>query len=602
MWSMRLAARDDARPLSHRLGMAGSALLVVFMSVGIVAFSDAYAPGAAFAQATTYAPTAPSIPTSVTTGVGDVSYFTDGAAVVADTTVVDGATAATAAGACAAVTLGTCALAAVGVAGVAYGAYKAIKWAWGATHSAPPPPSGTWSANRLAQCLSGYCASPNASVSNGMLSMTANILSGGPSSFTAHNFCGNAEASGYTGVTTANPPSTFSYSGSTTNICTGGAVPNIIVTKGGVGSYCGTSPIPSGCLDGGVSWEFMRAWVSDPNTPPQHTLRVTITCHGVNGAPDTTVTGTSATFDDTASAPPDVNFGTGCPAGTIPGGGSLTETTSGQPDTPLANVPDPQLDPSNPCSVVGAKCAPLLQKSTILNGQAVWIDAPGVYPDPALDGSYRCEWLGPASTSPRVDGGPLPMSDCVVAVPNQPQQKPQTPATDNTPLNGPAVDNNGDNCFLNGFGWNPVDWVYTPVKCVLQWAFIPSAADLQTDVSPLRSAWDSSPPGVMVGALGGLMAPFTGLADSGDCNGPEVDLTLNRPDPSSATNLIPGGSMVTHPYSMCNPVGQWVHDWAIPIVKACLYFVTFLVALKIIGGSLGLKVPFGTHVDTEPVA
>lgn len=36
----------------------------------------------------------------------------------------------------------------------------------------------------------------------------------------------------------------------------------------------------------------------------------------------------------------------------------------------------------------------------------------------------------------------------------------------------PAGDS-GDNCWANGWSWNPISWVYIPVKCALLWAFDP---------------------------------------------------------------------------------------------------------------------------------
>lgn len=49
----------------------------------------------------------------------------------------------------------------------------------------------------------------------------------------------------------------------------------------------------------------------------------------------------------------------------------------------------------------------------------------------------------------------------------------------NPPIAPPGVpppknpDAPNENCIAQGWSWNPVDWVYIPVKCALTWAFIP---------------------------------------------------------------------------------------------------------------------------------
>jgi hypothetical protein len=49
-----------------------------------------------------------------------------------------------------------------------------------------------------------------------------------------------------------------------------------------------------------------------------------------------------------------------------------------------------------------------------------------------------------------------------------------------TPSPGPAPQSNGD-CWSGGaFSWNPVDWVLTPIKCGLSWAFVPRTATVAT--------------------------------------------------------------------------------------------------------------------------
>jgi len=53
--------------------------------------------------------------------------------------------------------------------------------------------------------------------------------------------------------------------------------------------------------------------------------------------------------------------------------------------------------------------------------------------------------------------------------------------------------------------WNPLQWVYIPVKCALKWAFVPKTS-VQVRVQRIDTAFESSFPftvPAMVGGLGG---------------------------------------------------------------------------------------------------
>ena len=76
--------------------------------------------------------------------------------------------------------------------------------------------------------------------------------------------------------------------------------------------------------------------------------------------------------------------------------------------------------------------------------------------------------------------------------------------------------------FRSGvISWNPLDWVLTPVKCALIWAFVPT----DTDFSDVVRVWDNTPPGVAITAV------KDGVIDNPDlgnqCTGPHVLIDNN---------------------------------------------------------------------------
>lgn len=602
-------ARGHSLPLFHRI----VSWCVALLAVGIVGFTTLFDPTAAYAQTVTVTPTAPVIPSSTVVGVGDVPYYTEAAATVSDAVV--GSTAVEAVGAaatCGAVTLGTCAVAAAAVFGIAYGTYKLVHWAWGSSHVSPPPATGN-----SYTFANGYQVDWSKTTSGGVDTITATVHYPNTGTFPTYlqGWYSNSEggtSDGYASTAT-----------NTVTINTAGQQGSVSFTGCTVSCGFGQNPTLSGaCLtitNGSVTL-LKTAWqstgtcagvVADPSgstgtypqtgtvvANPTHTLRINLTCHSTSGGPDQVVSYSTPSFDDTASAPPDLNVSNGCPAGTLPGGGSITETTSGKPDTGLATVPDPKLDPADPCSAVGASCRPTLQRT---DGKT-WFDEPTVQPSEQLSGEYRCEWLGPASVSPRADGGPLPMSDCVAAAvgtsTNTGTDTGSRPV-DTTVDGAPGTGGDGQGCFPHGFAaFNPIEWVYKPVVCALQYAFIPTDAQLQGDLTSVQHAWDSSPPGVMLTASKKLTDPFVNMptGDGSDCNGP--DLAFDIPDQGTG---LGAHHVDIHPWSMCNPVGQWVHGWVLPFVKALLYFATFFICLRVLGKTLGWESSADDSVGTDPV-
>jgi len=72
-------------------------------------------------------------------------------------------------------------------------------------------------------------------------------------------------------------------------------------------------------------------------------------------------------------------------------------------------------------------------------------------------------------------------------------------------------------------GWaelNPVEWVLTPIKCALEWAFVPRPAVVNLEGYQMSQAWEKSPPGVLIGELSG----WSFSIDATGCEGFTIEL------------------------------------------------------------------------------
>lgn len=573
--------------VARRAGKPGAGLFVL-IAVGMWSVALMVGPGAGAAFA--WSIPGPSIPVSMlptaTTGLVDGTVAT---ATVAGADAAAGSAAVGAVGVCGAMTAGTCALAAVAAVGVAYGTYKLIHWAWGAQHTAYVSNAPVTSP-QYATTTYGSGSSPSWTISVG-------LPSGDPSSGTVQ-WSESGSSGGQVSMW-------FS--------CTSGAGPQIQPTGGMTGSFsfsCGAgyvlSQVVANLLSGGQSYGTVTltpkstgscSWgtsagfsptggtCTTPPPPPSHTVKFDIQCVGSDGT-ITHITYTSSSFTDADTAPPDMSPPS-CALGTTPGGQTITETNPNGPDTPLYTIPAPKIAGS-PCGVVGAGCSPHFQSAQ----GGLWVDDFGESPSNKLEGDpgFRCEWMSPDGS---IDGGALPMTDCVAGIPPAGDPVPTpTPTPFGPPKTPPTPDENA--CFPSGWGMlNPLEWVYRPVMCALRDAFIPSQQALDDTATQVQHSWDTTPPGVMVGTVGKLAAPLGGIptSDSG-CQGPELKFTL----PPMFTGDV-SRTNDWHPFSMCNAVGEWVHTWWMPFATALVYLGSVLIAAKIVGGTMGWHHHLNPTVD-----
>lgn len=85
-----------------------------------------------------------------------------------------------------------------------------------------------------------------------------------------------------------------------------------------------------------------------------------------------------------------------------------------------------------------------------------------------------------------------------------------------------ATDPDSQGCFAAAWSWNPVDWVYVPVKCSLLWAFRPSPGFLDSRVAVVRSTWDDSSPAKYAATAAAMVA----APSVSGCGGISVDFAI----------------------------------------------------------------------------
>jgi hypothetical protein len=81
------------------------------------------------------------------------------------------------------------------------------------------------------------------------------------------------------------------------------------------------------------------------------------------------------------------------------------------------------------------------------------------------------------------------------------------------------------NCLGGVWSWNPWDWVFTPVKCVLVWAFVPDEGQLSALADSIKGAFGGTVIGSWWSGINGLIPGIGGGVDGG-CDGIPVHLDL----------------------------------------------------------------------------
>jgi hypothetical protein len=153
------------------------------------------------------------------------------------------------------------------------------------------------------------------------------------------------------------------------------------------------------------------------------------------------------------------------------------------------------------------------------------------------------------------------------------------------PIPIPGESNDDKGCLSTNFSWNPVSWVYAPVKCAVVWAFVPSPGSVEASQTQVKDAWANTGPAQYVGSMG---AVFTAVGSVGDgasagCEGPELKWSGSGPF----------GPISLRPLNGCP--GTILGDKIAPVFRAVvlvgLYVGGAWVAARILSSSFGLQLP-----------
>lgn len=163
---------------------------------------------------------------------------------------------------------------------------------------------------------------------------------------------------------------------------------------------------------------------------------------------------------------------------------------------------------------------------------------------------YACRWYEPDGKTFQE----LPIGECTVykdtfKQENQAKRTPYTdPKTNDMPEN-PVIPKDAvapkfdfGSCITKKFSWNPVSWVFVPVSCALQWAFVPDTTVMTTQMTLIRER---------TGGVGSTLD--TAFREhyqvfghqQQDCKGPEFSLAFQN------VQIIPP----SYPMSVCEGSG-----------------------------------------------
>jgi hypothetical protein len=156
------------------------------------------------------------------------------------------------------------------------------------------------------------------------------------------------------------------------------------------------------------------------------------------------------------------------------------------------------------------------------------------------------------------------------------------PGTDAPGQNvSPDTGDQRQGCFPTGWAvFNPLEWVFRPVQCAMNWAFVPRQSELQKDGARVDTAWKTTAPYRVVAAVNvwaGQLPTVSG------CAGPHLAFAWTLPLPP----ILGGPRTVSYdgyPMSACSDPAKTLADIGRVLGALGLYYYATLAVVRNISG------------------
>jgi hypothetical protein len=140
--------------------------------------------------------------------------------------------------------------------------------------------------------------------------------------------------------------------------------------------------------------------------------------------------------------------------------------------------------------------------------------------------------------------------------------------------------------------FNPLAWVYKPVKCALKWAFVPAPTFVSSKLAALDGAFTGTAPGQVITAGSNVLTTIAGvnLAGDGSCQGlpigpiPQLGLVSEAHMFSTCTEPLQTGAAVTRAF-----------------LTVGLYLSAGFAAVRMVASSFGIHLSIGNRGADTPV-
>lgn len=210
------------------------------------------------------------------------------------------------------------------------------------------------------------------------------------------------------------------------------------------------------------------------------------------------------------------------------------------------------------------------------------------------DMPYKCVWSGDDGSTKE-----LAIGECTVLKKQWKPKETHEGTTGTDPSTGEAVDEPVDNpkpnerpsygsCVKENVSWNPVSWVYSPVKCALDWAFVPSETNTKTQTVLVRQKVSTTYIDSLVDSFKSAFLGRQELTEA-HCLGPEFHLEF------MGYQLIPKGS---HPLSVCEGSGfEFLPEFSKATCLVLATAVSFLTLRKWIAQAVHFNDDKDVNVD-----